>query len=135
MGQGKPQTIDGYHATLSEADQAICDRLRQEIDAGLPEADAKMWHGHPVWFLNGNPIVGYSRLKDAVRLMFWSGQSFRVKGLKASGSFKAGEVRFTDAGQIDAEALAGWLAEGRDVQWDYGNIVKRKGELLPLKGV
>ena len=127
------ETIDHFHAALADTDRAICDRLRALIVAGLPEAESKIWHAHPVWFLEGNPITGYSRLKDAVRLMFWSGQSFETPGLAASGTFKAAEIRDRDPGEIDAEALAAWLAESRDVQWDYLNIRKRKGRLERLK--
>jgi hypothetical protein len=92
-----------------------------------------VWHAHPVWFLEGNPIVGYSKLKDCVRLLFWSGQSFRTKGLAKEGSFKAAEARYTDADEVDAALLARWLAEARDVQWDYKNLVRRKGRLERLK--
>ena len=60
---------------------------------GLPDAEQKIWHAHPVWFLNGNPIVGYSKLKECVRLLFWSGQSFDEPGLQKEGSFKAAEKR------------------------------------------
>ncbi|MDW4497281.1 DUF1801 domain-containing protein [Sulfitobacter sp. D35] len=126
------ETIDAYHAAQTGGDRAICARLRAEIDAGLPKAEAKIWHAHPVWFLNGNPIVGYSKLKTCVRLLFWSGQSFDTPGLKPEGKFKAAEARYTDAAEIDAGALQGWLADARRIQWDYKNIVKRKGELVRL---
>ena len=126
-------TIDAFHAALAEEDRRICDRLRAVIDRALPEADSKMWHAHPVWFLDGNPIVGYSRLKAGLRLFFWSGQSFSAPGLTASGGFKAAEKLFTDASEIDEEMVRAWLAESRDVQWDYKNIVKRKGELVRIK--
>jgi hypothetical protein len=99
----------------------------------LPEAENKLWHAHPVWFLEGNPIVGYSKLKDSVRLLFWSGQSFDEPGLKNEGSFKAAEARFTSIDQINTQDLATWLKKSRDIQWDYKNIVKRRGELLRLK--
>ena len=125
--------IDAFHDALAPADRAICDALRAAIDVGLPEAEAKVWHGHPVWFLDGNPIVGYSKLKDCVRLMFWSGQSFTRPGLAPDGSFKAATIRYTAPDQIDPAALAAWLAEARDVQWDYKNIVKRKGRLERLR--
>lgn len=125
-------TIDGYHKAQAPADQAICDRLRSEINKGLPGAESKMWHAHPVWFLDGNPIVGYSKLKSCVRLMFWSGQSFEAPGLKPTGTFKAAEARFTDVDQIDSDMLAAWLRDGREIQWDYKNIVKRKGRLERL---
>ncbi|MEY1554373.1 DUF1801 domain-containing protein [Yoonia sp. R2331] len=128
----KPQTIEAYHAAQNAGDRAICDRLRALIDTGLPEAESKMWHAHPVWFLDGNPIVGYSKLKDCIRLMFWSGQSFEAQGLVKTGMFKAAEARFTDVGQIDAAALAAWLADSRRIQWDYKNIYKTKGVLNRL---
>jgi hypothetical protein len=121
--------IDAYHEGLSRADQAICFRLRTEIDALLPNAQSKVWHAHPVWFLDGNPIVGYSRLKDAVRLLFWSGQSFGDVGLKPEGKFKAAEARYVDLSEINTSDLHRWLNLAREIQWDYKNIVKRKGVL------
>ena len=122
-----------YNAGLARVDRAICQLLAQQIDHHLPEAENKVWHGHPVWFLDGNPIVGYSRLKDCVRLLFWSGQSFKASGLTREGSFKAAEARYTAADQVDTEQLRRWLAEAREVQWDYKNIVRRKGRLERLK--
>lgn len=119
--------IDDYHQRLAHEDREICERLADEIDRGLPEAAAKVWHAHPVWFLDGNPIVGYERLKDAVRLMFWSGQSFAEPGLVASGSFEAAEARFVDASEIDTDRLAVWLSESRVVQWDYEHIRTNRG--------
>ena len=122
-----------YNAALAPADRKTCELLAKEIERALPDAENKVWHAHPVWFLDGNPIVGYSRLKDAVRLLFWSGQSFTEKGLRKEGSFKAAEARYTSAGEVDTEKLRRWLAEARVVQWDYKNIVRRKGRLVRLK--
>lgn len=129
----KPQTIDAYNSAQNQGDREICDRLRQIIDTALPEAESKIWHAHPVWFLDGNPIVGYSKLKDSVRLLFWSGQSFDTPGLAVEGTFKAAEKRYTSLDQMDTELLQAWLVEARAVQWDYKNIVKRKGRLERLK--
>jgi hypothetical protein len=122
-----------YNDTQAPADRAICDRLAEGIGRGLPEAENKIWHAHPVWFLDGNPVVGYSNLKNGVRLLFWSGQSFDEDGLTAEGTFKAAEVRYTSADQIDARALQRWLTKARDIQWDYKNLVRRKGQLERLK--
>jgi len=124
--------ILSYHGSQAPSDQAICDRLAQLISEAFPDAESKIWHAHPVWFLDGNPIVGYSKLKNSVRLLFWSGQSFTAEGLTKEGSFKAAEIRYTDAGQINDTQLTQWLAEARVIQWDYKNIVKRKGRLEPL---
>jgi len=125
--------ISSYNAAQAPADQQICELLAQEFDLALPEAENKVWHAHPVWFLDGNPVVGYSKLKGGVRLLFWSGQSFASPGLHPEGKFKAAEARFASVDQIDLAALRGWLAECRVVQWDYKNIVRRKGVLERLR--
>jgi hypothetical protein len=122
-----------YNRAQSPEDRQICDLLAQEIDDGLPDAENKVWHAHTVWFLDGNPVVGYSKLKGGVRLLFWSGQSFVSPGLHPEGKFKAAEARFTSVDQVDQQALLGWLAECRAIQWDYKNIVRRKGKLERLK--
>jgi hypothetical protein len=122
-----------YNNAQAPGDRAICQLLAEQIDRHLPEAENKIWHAHPVWFLDGNPIVGYSKLKNCVRLLFWSGQSFREEGLKKEGSFKAAEARYTAVDEIDTEELQRWLAKARDIQWDYKNLIRRKGRLERLK--
>jgi hypothetical protein len=122
-----------YNDTQPPGDRKICQLLAREIDRNLPEAENKIWHAHPVWFLDGNPIVGYSKLKNCVRLLFWSGQSFKDKGLKKEGTFKAAEVLYTAADQIDTAMLQAWLTEAREVQWDYKNLIRRKRRLERLK--
>ena len=121
-----------YNGALAPEDREICDALAQSIDRHLPDAENKAWHGHPVWFLAGNPIVGYAKLKDAVRLLFWSGQSFEEEGLTQEGTFQAAEVRYASAAQIDPVAIERWLAKARAIQWDYRNLVRRKGRLERL---
>lgn len=125
--------IKRYNQAQTPLERTICQFLAEQIDRHLPGAENKIWHAHPVWFLEGNPIVGYSKLKDCVRLLFWSGQSFTEKGLVKEGSFKAAEARFTAVEQIDAERLGKWLADARAIQWDYKNLVRRKGQLERLK--
>jgi len=125
--------IQAYNKALLPKDQDICNLLAQEIDSHLPKAENKIWHRHPVWFLDGNPIVGYSKLKDSVRLLFWSGQSFEEAALQPEGSFKAAEARYTDAKQVDTRDLKRWLEKSKKIQWDYKNIVKRRGVLERLK--
>ena len=131
MTPSKPTTIEAYNRAQAGDDPALCDRLRALFDQHLPEAESKIWHAHPVWFLDGNPIVGYSRLKRGIRVLFWSGQSFATPGLVPEGSFKAAEIGYATPAEIDAERLGRWLAEARSIQWDYKNIV-RKRRLDPL---
>lgn len=125
--------IKTYNEKLTKEDKKICDLLATEIGSALPKAENKIWHAHPVWFLDGNPIVGYDKLKSCVRLLFWSGQSFDEDGLKNEGSFKAAEARYTDVSQINIKDLKRWLKKSKTIQWDYKNIVKRKGVLERLK--
>ena len=124
--------IANYFAKLSEKDRMICQRLMEAIEQHLPQAKGKVWHGHPVWFLDENPVVGVSKLKNDVQLLFWSGQSFEDTGLTPVGKHKAAEARFTNAAGIDPALLVVWLDKAVRIQWDYKNIVKRNGELIRL---
>ena len=121
--------IQAYNDSQTDSDKAICEMLMREIARHLPEAESKVWHGHPVWFIDGNPIVGYSKLKNAVRLLFWSGQSFDETGLQPEGTFKAAEVRYTSTDQVNTDDLKRWLEKSISIQWDYKNLVKRRGVL------
>ena len=104
-----------------------------EINSNLAEAKSKIWHGSPVWFIEDNPVVGYCKLKNCVQLLFWSGQTFEEEGLKPEGKFKASEVRYTEVNQINIDDLTRWISKSREIQWDYKNIVRRKGLLERLK--
>ncbi|PWT96252.1 MAG: hypothetical protein C5B52_16205 [Bacteroidetes bacterium] len=124
--------VQAYIKALAPADKAIANKLYEEISKGLPDAENKIWHRHPVWFLNGNPIVGFHKLKDCVRILFWSGQTFDEPDLLPEGSFKAAEARYTSVDEIKPKDLKRWLDKSKKIQWDYKNIVKRKGVLERL---
>lgn len=129
----KYESIKAFNGAQSATDQRICYTLMKEIDRNLPEAESKIWHGHPVWFLDGNPTVGYSKLKDCIRLMFWSGADFEEAELKpGTGKFKDASIRYTHVRQISVSDLSRWLSKSRKIQWDYRNIAKRKGKLLRI---
>lgn len=125
--------VKAYNNSFPKAEKDICNLLAKQIDESLPEAENKIWHRHPVWFLEGNPIVGYHKLKDCIRLLFWSGQTFEEPGLEKEGSFKAAEARYTSADDVNVKDLKRWLKKSKTIQWDYKNIVKRKGMLERLK--
>src|SRR5512134_2388890 len=112
-------TIAAYNKGQTKGDKRICDLLKREIAKALPKAESKIWHGSPVWFLDGNPIVGYHKLKAGIRLLFWSGQSFEEEGLAPEGSFKAAQALYTAADEIDVKALRRWLKKSKAIQWDY----------------
>ena len=126
--------IQQYNSNLNLIDQKICDQLAIIIDSELHDADSKIWHSHPVWFLDKNPIVGYSRQKLGIRLMFWSGTDFEEQHLSLKGGkFKDASIFYNDLNEIILEDLTRWLKKSKEIQWDYKNIVKRKGQLERLK--
>lgn len=129
----KHQDILQYNEGQLPADKEICYLLSEIIAEHLPEAENKIWHAHPVWFLDGNPIVGYSKQKNGIRLMFWSGADFEEPSLLVgTGKFRDASVFFNSTDEIKKEALLRYLEKSRKIQWDYKNIVKRKGQLVRL---
>lgn len=128
--------IKSYNNKQQASDKAICEVLATTIDKVLPEAENKIWHAHPVWFLDGNPVVGYSKLKDCIRLMFWSGADFDEPKLEpGTGKFKDAAIRYTSVDEVKVRDVTRWVKKSREIQWDYKNIVKRKGKLVPIKGI
>jgi uncharacterized protein YdhG (YjbR/CyaY superfamily) len=126
--------IQAYNEVLADSDKAICHLLAATIDAVLTEAENKIWHAHPVWFIEGNPIVGYSKQKAGIRLMFWSGADFEEDSLNVLGKkFKDASIIYNHGAEIKTKDLTRWLKKSRTIQWDYKNIVKRKGKLERLK--
>lgn len=126
--------IKAFNELQEKGDQEICDLLALLIDKHLPEAERKIWHRHPVWFLEGNPIAGYSKLKAGVRLMFWSGADFEEDKLKpGTGKFKDASIIYTSVREVRRQDLKRWLKKSKEIQWDYKNLVKRKGNLRRLK--
>lgn len=125
-------TIPKYNAAQKGETKKICVLLRAEMEKALPKATSKIWHGAPVWFIDENPVAGYSVQKTGVSLLFWSGQSFTHPGLTKEGSFKAAEKKYTVVAEVKVSDLRKWLKESKTVQWDYKNIVKNKGKLIRI---
>lgn len=125
--------IAAYNKKLATNDRAICDLLATVLTETLKGAESKVWHGHPVWFLDANPIVGYSKQKPGIRLMFWSGASFDEVALNIMGKkFKDASIFYNDIAEIKFNDLKRWLRKSKEIQWDYKNIAKRKGKLMRL---
>jgi hypothetical protein len=128
------QDIQTYNNNQSENNKKICDILSEIINENLSDSESKIWHRHPVWFLDGNPTVGYSKQKKGIRLMFWSGADFEEEKLNVKGAkFKDASIFYNTVNEINTEDLIRWLEKSKEIQWDYKNIVKRKGVLEKLK--
>lgn len=125
--------ISAYHKKQTATDKKICEALHELIDTGLSKAEGKVWHGHPVWFIDGNPITGYSKEKRGIRLMFWSGMGFDEEQLQpGSGKFKDASIFYNAVEEINVKDLKRWIKKSKTIQWDYKNIVKNKGKLNRL---
>lgn len=123
-----------YNQKQSAGHKEVCAMLANEITRWLPGSESKIWHRHPVWFLEGNPIVGYSQQKAGIRLMFWSGADFDEARLSVLGKkFKDASVFLNAASEIKKTDLRRWLKKAREIQWDYKNIVQKKGKLEKIK--
>ncbi len=126
--------IEKYNCDQTTSDKEICNLCAITIDSVLKEAESKIWHAHPVWFLDGNPIVGYSKQKAGIRLMFWSGADFEEDDLNVRGvKFKDASIFYNTVTEIIIKDLKRWLKKSKEIQWDYKNIVKRKGVLEKIK--
>lgn len=125
--------IRAYNARQKKEEKKLCNLLMREIQRGLAGAEGRVWHGSPVWFLDGNPITGYSKEKRGMRLMFWSGASFDEEGFEVrDGKFKDASVFYNAVSEINTKDLARWLKKAKNIQWDYKNIIKRKGKLVRI---
>jgi Domain of unknown function (DU1801) len=128
------EEIKSYNKQQTATDQEICDRLSTIISSELSNAVSKIWHAHPVWFLDDNPIVGYSKQKKGLRLMFWSGTDFEEENLNIRGQkFKDASIFYNSVTDVNTNDLIRWLKKAKEIQWDYKNIIKRKGKLERLK--
>jgi len=118
--------IAAYNDKLGEQERDIALELCALIAKNLPEAEGKVWHGHPVWFMDGNPIVGYSLKKSGIEMLFWSGQSFKSDALRALGKFKAAALSIPNKEALDPTLITALLSEANSIQWDYANLPKKR---------
>jgi hypothetical protein len=117
-----------YSADLSPVFREICDTLHGLIDAALPKATSKIWHGGPVWFDGENPVVGYDARAKGVNLLFWNGRAFDEPDLKPAGKYGAAEATFTDATEIDPKTVRRWLKKAKANVFDSVGFFKKLRE-------
>jgi hypothetical protein len=120
--------IAGYSEAQPPPLRAICDALRKLIDTALPAATSRVWHGSPVWFIDDNPVVGYSATAKTAKLLFWNGQAFDEAGLTPVGKYRAAQAVFAKAAEIDPKVIARWLAKARTDVFDSNAYFKKLRE-------
>lgn len=129
-----PDIVD-YNQKQSDPDKEICISLSKLIDREVADSESKIWHAHPVWFLDRNPVVGYSKQKKGIRLMFWSGKSFNEEQLNVEGEkFQDASIFYNNVNEINEADVQRWLKKSEEIQWDCKNLVRRKGKLIKIKG-
>ena len=125
---GGDDPIGAYSRAQRPALRAICERLREWIDAALPGATSKVWHGSPVWFIGDNPVVGFDATAKAVDLLFWNGQAFGESGLLPVGKYGAATARFSDAAEVDPTVVRRWLRKARSEVLDSKALFRKLRE-------
>lgn len=121
--------IQEYNSNLDDAHREIAQGLCDLVSQSLPNAEGKVWHGHPVWFIDGNPIAGYSLKKSGIEVLFWSGKSFATAGLGPVGKYQAAGIAIETTDDVDK--VKPFMAEAGSVQWNYKDLPKlRKLEKL-----
>ena len=118
--------VSDYNHSLEGKNRELADRLSKLFEEVVPVAEGKVWHGHPVWFIDGNPVFGYSLKKSGIEVLFWSGQSFKNLGLRAIGKFQAAGIIVDELDAAFEQNLRNWLEESVLIQWDYKNLPKRR---------
>ncbi len=117
-------SVAEYNEQLAPEVRDHAEQLTKLFTKQVPQAEAKVWHGHPVWFIEGNPVFGYSHKKAGLEVLFWSGKSFKKSGLKPIGKYQAAGISIST--KLDVEALKDWLQEAVAIQWDYKNLPKKR---------
>jgi uncharacterized protein YdhG (YjbR/CyaY superfamily) len=117
-------SVAEYSEQLAQELRDLAEQLTKQFTKQVPQAEAKVWHGHPVWFIEGNPVFGYSLKKAGLEVLFWSGKSFKKAGLKPIGKYQAAGISIST--KSDVEALKDWLQESVAIQWDYKNLPKKR---------
>ena len=120
--------IAAYSRAQSPSFRETCETLRALITSALPKATSKVWHGAPVWFIDENPVVGYSVKTKGVSLLFWNGQAFKEPGLKPMGKYGAAEAVFRDVDELDAPAIRRWLKKARTNVFDSKTFFRKLRE-------
>src|SRR5690606_36867957 len=117
------QDILAYNSSLKAEEKAICEKLSILITKGLTNAENKIWQGHPVWFLDGNPIVGYNKQRTGIRLMCRSGADFDEPLLNVLGQkFKDASIFYNSSSEINKTDHLTWLEKSKSIQRDYKNL-------------
>jgi hypothetical protein len=117
--------IAAYSEAQPVAFRDMCDALRKLIDAALPKADSRVWHGSPVWFIEENPVVGYNTTAKSVKLLFWNGQAFDEACLKPVGKYRAAQAVFAEASEIDPKLVRRLLNKAKSDIFDSKTFFKK----------
>jgi len=115
-------SVAEYNASASEVNSACITAVFREFTRALPTATFKVWHGHPVWFLNEIPVAGYQDHQSGVKVLFWSGKDFNEPALTGIGKHRAAGITYPDISSINTDDLRRWLKLSTEIIWDYRSL-------------
>lgn len=118
--------IAAYHKGFPKAQRQILDLLREELDGMLGRENSKLWHGAPVWFVENNPVAGYSINSRGVCLLFWNGRNFLDVDLIPVGKFFAAEKRYQTLDDIVLPELRNLIKQAQFRIWDSVSFQKEQ---------
>jgi hypothetical protein len=107
-----PATIDTYIAALGAPVAAIAADLRELLDARLGADIGTIWHGHPVWKDDRQPVAGFKAYSSYVTFMIWNGRAVDdPSGRLAMSGSGMGSVKLREPADVDVATFGGWLRQ------------------------
>jgi hypothetical protein len=103
-------SIDDYIAAHDF--QPVQTALRDLLDAHLPQAEGRVYHGHPIWLVDKTMLAGFKVYSSYVTFMIWQGQDVDdPTGRLVPGARRMASVKLASPSDVDADAFAGWLKQ------------------------
>jgi hypothetical protein len=103
-------SIDDYIA--GHACQPVQRALRELLDANLPQATGRVYHGHPIWLVDKTMVAGFKAYTSYVTFMLWDGQDVDdPTGRLQPGARRMASVKLRDESDVDTAAFTSWLKQ------------------------
>jgi len=115
MPDSATTTIDAYLAGLGAPQRDIADALVPILDTGATDAVGRVWHGHPVWLIDGTPVAGFKAYPKYVTFMIWGGQLLADESGRLERGARMGTVKLASVDDVDRELFLEWLQQADPV--------------------
>ena len=104
-------SIDAYLKEQAADKRALLEKLRDIVDAALPDATTSIKWGVPTYQLNGRNVCALASFKDCVAINFFAAPAkLADPGKKLEGAGKTSRMlKVRTAKDIDTARLKRWL--------------------------